>query len=279
MQWLLAVSSGFNPNDHSSLVQALRNEIGPPTTKVHLPVPIQVNGKETSIVNTRALSNRFATHRQTINQLSEKGNYKGSSTASKVPLHLYGDAYDPTVGAFAKSMNGILDEDEALATATNESMTTLRQEDIDMAQAIKASIQMANNSSGTGTSASNPVVLLMTPPPTNFNVRPVMDGIAESTEANMMERVRKRAFRRSNDTIEVVDTDNPTSSPLLAVASPNASKMFHKIATKDPSITSYIDTYEAENPEADSQEVYGATSNYMDVLEGKPRKKRRNNKK
>ena len=91
----IAVASGFNPNDHSSLINALRCEMGPPTTKVHLPVPIEVNGKETSMVNTRALSNQFATHRQTNNWFDVQ-----SSKLSKVPLHLYDDAYDPAVGAF-----------------------------------------------------------------------------------------------------------------------------------------------------------------------------------
>lgn len=64
-----AVAASFHPSDNTQLVQQLRKEISHPTTKVHLPVPINIGGNSTAAVDTRGLLSRKSSYREHNNRL------------------------------------------------------------------------------------------------------------------------------------------------------------------------------------------------------------------
>ena len=117
----------------------------------------------------------------------------------------------------------------------------------------------------------------MTPPP------PAKTTGKESSESNdqFIKRVVKRAFDRSQLTTEVVDAEDPTASPTIEAASPFAAPVFQHLADRKnkPAVAEYVNYFHEANPQADSQEAYGQASDFLRSLEGKPKKKRPNDKK
>jgi hypothetical protein len=73
-----SLATMFDPNDNAALLQTLRKEVGRPTTKVSMPVPINIAGKSTDVFDTRSLSNRKANFRQENNRLSVKNDGSAS---------------------------------------------------------------------------------------------------------------------------------------------------------------------------------------------------------
>ena len=152
-------------------------------------------------------------------------------------------------------------------------------EDSDMERAIRLSLASHNvidvdrHTPIRGHTAKKvPEVIVLFSPEATVSHTPTKQG----TGTNMINQVKKRAFKRSQLVTDLVDADNPTSSPLKACASPYASKVFDHLADKKnkPSVAQFVDHYVEDNPFADSQEVYEHTNDYLRGLEGQPLKKR-----
>jgi hypothetical protein len=287
-----SLAVNFDPNVHSSLVTAMRNEIGLPTTKVHLPVPIEVDGKMTTVLDTHSISGRKGVHRKNNNRLTSGAE---PSVNFNSRLHPYKDVYDGTSNiqffgsTTPKNKNDTLEgaydtEDNDFKTAMANSMETLNEDDIQLARAIRASINDSkairiNNDlfispRATRSSTANIVhVLPVVQTPLNQNCSPTTT--TDPTEYH--KRVQKKAYIHSKETVEIVDLENPGHSPEQIAKSPYAFKVFTGIAerNKNPALSDYVSHFHKENPQADSQEGYEAANDYLRALDGKPKKKRR----
>jgi hypothetical protein len=125
-----SLATNFVGTDHGSLVQMLRAALGNPTTKVHLPIPIMINGKSTSVIDTRVLSYRKANHCKNNNRLI--GADQASSALLKKDcslLHSYDDAYKSGIQFFGIT-NESLSEEDAINAATQASLSTLTEDDL-----------------------------------------------------------------------------------------------------------------------------------------------------
>jgi hypothetical protein len=78
-------------------IQISRSVLGKPTNKVHLPVPIKVDGKMTKVLDTRLINGTKSNHRVANNRLQDDA----LNSKKKKPslLHPYGDAYTLPVKA------------------------------------------------------------------------------------------------------------------------------------------------------------------------------------
>lgn len=172
--------------------------------------------------------------------------------------------------------NGTPNEEDAVKPAKEASLVSLKETDPDITRAIKESLiesqTVVVDSNGTAPPPQKPssdsgVVFPLSPAPAGQRV----DSPAEHTK-----RVQKRAFKRSLETTEVLQTDNPIASPEHVAASPHASRVFNELANAcgRPTVASYLNHCVEANPMANSQEGHEAAADFMRDSDGKPKKKK-----
>lgn len=273
-----SVAANFDPALHHGFLRTIRSEIGQPTTKVQLPIPLtDASGNFTADIDTRNASGRKATHGKSNNRLTEG---EGTvPTREGATSHPHKDAHE--IGSHCIG-DGTLNEEDAVKRATEESLGTFSKHDGDMARAMKASVDgQATDIDSDGAMppptrkpSSKQVVYLLSPMPATTT--PTASG-----ESDCAKRAQKRAFQRSTETTELLDTDDPTALPVHVASSPCASKVFNELADPRgrPAVTSYLNHCVEAHPLASGQEGHEAASNFMRDLDGKPKKRRSKNKK
>lgn len=175
---------------------------------------------------------------------------------------------------FVGTSTNNLTESEALEKAKEDSLKELTRDDVELARAIKASVNEGNavhvsdKTPPCVTSKSPNVAVLMTP-----KHKPTKE---DATTESFTKRVEKRAFKRSLMTSEVVDPDAPTGSPLFTATSLQAAHVFHSASdrTNQPSVANFVRHCHEEHPLANSQEGHEAASDFVATLRGESKKKR-----
>jgi hypothetical protein len=71
-----------------------------------------------------------------------------------------------------------------------------------------------------------------------------------TTPNDYVKRVQKRAFQCSKLRQTEINADDPTASPAIMATSPTAAKMFNLVSEGNAAVTSYLDHYVEENPNA-----------------------------
>jgi hypothetical protein len=205
--------------------------------------------------------------------------YYSTNPKSCVPLKPYQDAYNTGVQFHGvDSLNGNLNEDDALKIATKNSLDTITVDGIALARAIRASlgdsqaITINDDAEKTPPPRAGPVihVNLLTLPPQNITQSTTRLG---TDNDSFLERVENRAFLRSQMTTEVLEPDNPTASPQLVATSPMAFQVYNEL-NKGKAVAKYVSRFHKVNPLADSQEGYLQANDYLRTLDGKRKKKR-----
>jgi hypothetical protein len=131
-------SRGFGSNNRQALQCVMWKEMGQPSTKVHLPVPINVGGQLVYEIDTRASGSKQFNHWEVNNRLSESE--VTDSIVDKTPLCPYQNAYK-TGAQFVGNYNAKMPKDDALEEAKVTSLTTtMLTDDINLAHAIQESI-------------------------------------------------------------------------------------------------------------------------------------------
>lgn len=100
------------PADHPPPpIQQLRAWTGKPNAKAHLPLPIAVNNKETSVVDTHSIPSCKSTHQQSNDHLeTDKGD---QDSHRKVPIHPCASPQDSDIQFVGVSNHDTMEDDEA----------------------------------------------------------------------------------------------------------------------------------------------------------------------
>ena len=266
-----SISHNFDPHDNVAFLNQVRKDIGRPSTTVQLPAPIVLNGKYVSEIDTRTINGTKATHRQENNRLT------GEKQSARVPLQPYKDAYN--FQFIGSNFNEHLTDSDTMNRAIAASKETYDAEFVGMEHALKASIDDQtitiedDNTPARATSRSPTIIALLSPTP---NVKGLSHSPAKTaSSSDYLKRVQKKAYKRSQETVEEVDIEDPLSSPIKQRASPYAGKVYHRIANRknDPSVAEYVSDFHDENPFADSQEGYEQANAFLRGIDGFPQKK------
>lgn len=249
----------MDPQQHKAFFRAARKEIGKPTTLVKLPVALQVNGVTIEKFDTRGITSR-KNHRKKNNRLID---LEGEDEPAGMPLKPYEGAYEimETNAEEEKliDFNGDFDEAEALDAALIES-----QEDL---QPVTPTPSRAP--------VQAPVVITINTPD-GGQLTPQRPTAPSTGSTPLLDRVSKHSFKRSLETEEVIDIDDPLGSPDIVAKSPYSHQIYARLNNQNSGLSNYVRAYHEAMPLADSQEGHhAARCHHIETTPGEKKKKKK----